>query len=231
MSDKKSFTENPPDLLAIAGAYSAPGIGGACVGVLAQPMDESFYQWRFAVYKKTSEAKSLSQRMVAIGDLLKLPVDGDSGFSKMKATYSRIRAFDAPTELPGLCSLAMNVSEVSKAMLHKHLTALEEKEQDLAGFLFKEVDDDKETTKQVIEWVDCLFSVIVDGRMTFLESDRADDFDDLISSIQDLELTKAGKLSSKSPLLMALIFSVGRAEWLIKTERSPFQIIMRGLKK
>lgn len=222
-----SVFENPPDLLAVAGAYSSPGKGGACVGVLTSPTDPSLSTWRFSVYQHYAEAKSsLTMRSRAIGNLLVMPPESDDGFGRMKASYDRIRSLDAPSSEAGVSSLVMNKSDVAMAMLTRHLKTLDDKALDLAGFVFQIVEQ-KDARSQVTEWTDCLYSVLIDDRLAF----AGGNIQTALDEIQSLEIDKEGHIKTASPLLMALVYSVGRAEWMAQTGTMPIQQIMRRGKR
>jgi hypothetical protein len=241
-----SLFKNPPDFLACAGAYNKPGRGGACAGVLMSALNPTLTDWNYLVYSVFDCPRtSLKERVNAIARLLIIPSDSDQGFAKLKAEYNRIRSLDHPDQMPGLTTLIVNRGQAIESMLTSEakriakdgfVTAPSKKEADptiksaidLQGFIYKPVDI-KEQSKEIVEWMDGLLSALSDKRVRFLGSKNFGD--EILDQLESLEINNAGQIKEDSPVLMSLLFSIGRAEWMAQTRQIPLQMIFDSSKR
>ena len=238
------FSETPPDLLAVVGAYNQPAVGCAAIGSLCGFIDESAAEFQYVIYFQKQIVGSLSEKASLLSDALNFPAKkaeegGDGGYIRNKASNGRIRSLFSPKERYGSASLVVNYSEVmlsDRGVLRREFKKI--RDRDLSGYDPITPIILREQVKAIPEWIDCLHSVLVqkpkklgDGKSEYkkivfiAENVRADE---LIRELASVEIAPDGKLRNASPLTLAMLFGIGRTEWLAQTQQLAIQSIMKG---
>jgi hypothetical protein len=231
MGIESDFHKNPPDFLAMTGAYNVPARSCGYAGIIAIPNDETLKIWQYLIYSiGESKDSSLEQRANAICGLLRFPPDAGKGSLKLKASYGRIRSFDAPSGSVNACSLSINESRVFVSAIANAWRSQTSDTFDLTDMQINQIDI-KAATLELIEWVDCLYSALISGRVAIAQSAGIQDTKQIAKKLQEIEVLSNNRLSVYDPILMSLIMTIGRAEWLSQLGQSPMQRINDAFNK
>lgn len=248
MSTETSFRDNPPDYLALGAVFNVVANGCGYCGALATPTDEAASSFVYRVHAMgLSSDTTITRRAADVCRILEIPEADGGDQLQDKAAYGHIRSFSSPTDPPGTMAVTLNDARLLTYSISRELEILrnpislksheklereafenyEAPELALSGMAFAHVDLRKQQSF-VLEWIDCLFSVLLSRRL-FFPAHLKTDLKVIQDRIQKIKYKPDGSVLDPDPLVMCLVLSIGQAEWMALQGKAPIQATIKRM--